>query len=237
MDLTLYWPALLAAILITLLEMTEVVILVIAVSADHPTVRPGATGAVVGVTAVSLAALGVGAALSIVSHLYLLWVSGALLAGFGVVLFRSTLKSYRRASMPAGTAPPGKFAGTVLFGAGLTSGAVEATEVVVVLLGLAAAGYGFSALVGALLGGAFLIGMTLMVHERLRRIKVPGLKLVGTAMLFTFATFWLGEAAGFNWPGSDLFLLPLFVAAILLTRGAVQLRLGGGPPAVALKPS
>ena len=40
MDLTLYAPALLVAFILTLLEMTEVVVLVIAVTADHPTVRP-----------------------------------------------------------------------------------------------------------------------------------------------------------------------------------------------------
>jgi uncharacterized membrane protein len=229
-DLSIYWPALLAAFLITLLEMTEVVILVITVSADHPSVRPGATGAVVGVAGVSLVAVGVGAALDVVSHTYLLWVSAVLLAGFGVVLFRSTLKSYRRAAMPPGMTPPSQFGGTLLFGAGATSGAVEATEVVVVLLGITAAGYAFSAIVGALAGGALLIVLAFLVHERLRRIKVPALKWVGTAMLFTFATFWFGEAAGFPWPGSDLFLVPLYFAALLLVRAGVQLRVGTPRP-------
>jgi uncharacterized membrane protein len=231
-DLTLYLPALLTAFLITLLEMTEVVILVIAVSAEHPTVRPGALGAVIGVTAVSLVAVAVGAALDLVSHLYLLWVSAALLAGFGVVLFRSTLKSYRRAALPVGAAPPPKFGSTLLFGAGLTAGAVEATEVAVVLLGITAAGYAFSALVGALLGGGLLIVLAFAIHERLRRIKVPALKWIGTAMLFTFAAFWLGEAVGFPWPGSDLFLVPLFVVSLLLVRAAVQLRLGVPRPSL-----
>jgi Ca2+/H+ antiporter, TMEM165/GDT1 family len=226
-DLVLYWPALLTALLITLLEMTEVVILVIAVSADHPSVRPGAAGAVVGVAGVSAAAVAVGTALARFSHTYLLWASAALLAGFGVVLFRSTLKSYRRAALPAGVSPPPKFGSTLVFGAGLTAGAVEATEVGVVLLGITAAGYAFSALVGALLGGALLIVLAFAVHERLRRIKVPWLKWVGTSMLFTFAVFWLGEAVGFAWPGSDLFLIPLFLASLLLVRGAVQLRMSG----------
>jgi Ca2+/H+ antiporter, TMEM165/GDT1 family len=222
----LYWPALLAAFLITVLEMTEVVILVIAVSADHPSVRPGATGAVVGVAGVSLAAVGVGAALNVISHTYLLWVSAVLLAAFGVVLFRSTVKSYRRASLPPGPVPSSKFGGTLQFGAGVTSGAVEATEVVVVLLGITAAGYALSAIVGALLGGAVLVVLALLVHERLRRIKVPWLKWIGTAMLFTFATFWLGEALGLDWPGADLVLIPLFFASLVLVRALVQLRLG-----------
>jgi Ca2+/H+ antiporter, TMEM165/GDT1 family len=221
----LYLPALLVAFLLTLLEMTEVVILVIAVSADHPTARPGATGAVAGVTLVSVLAVGIGALLGVFAHTYLLWVSAALLAGFGVVLFRSTLRSYRRALLPPGSLPAGKFAAGIQFGAGFTAGAVEAVEVVVVLLGLTAAGYAFSALVGALLAGALLIGLALVVHERLRRIKVPWLKLFGTSMLFTFAVFWLGEALGYAWPGADLFLIPLFVVAILVSRGLIQLGL------------
>lgn len=235
MDLSLYLPAVLAASLITLLEMTEVVVLVIAVSADHPTARPGATGAVAGVAVVSAVAVGVGAALDVISHSYLLYVSAVLLAGFGGYLFRSTLRSYRRAALPPGAAPHAKWGGAVQFGAGFTSGAVEAVEVVVVLLGITAAGYAFSAVVGALLGGALLIVLAFLLHEQLRRIKVPWLKLLGTSMLFTFATFWFGEAVGVNWPGSDLFLIPLFVGALLLSRGAVEAGLRAGLPPAATR--
>jgi Ca2+/H+ antiporter, TMEM165/GDT1 family len=224
-SLALYLPAVLASFLITMLEMTEVVILVVAVSADHPTARPGATGAVAGVGMVSLLALAVGAFLGAFDHAYLLWVSGILLAAFGVFLFRSTLRSYRRAAAPPGSGPPPKFAGAVQFGAGFTSGTVEAIEVVVVLLGITAAGYGFSAIVGAVVAGAILVVLALLVHERLRRIKVPWLKLLGTSMLFTFAVFWFGEALGVPWPGADLFLIALFVVSILCVRGAIQLGL------------
>ncbi len=226
MDLSFDLPALLAAFLITLLEMTEVVVLVIAVTADHPSARPGASGAVAGVATVSALAVLVGAALDEFPHSDLLYVSAALLAGFGVFLFRSTLKSYRRAALPPSSARPSKVASAVQFGTGFTAGGVEAVEVVVVLLGIAAAGYAFSALVGALVAGGILVVLALLVHERLRRIKVPWLKLLGTSMLFTFATFWLGEALGVPWPGSDLFLIPLFVLSLVINRGAIQLRLG-----------
>jgi Ca2+/H+ antiporter, TMEM165/GDT1 family len=223
MALALYLPALLAAFLITVLEMTEVVVLVVAVSADHPTARPGATGAAAGVTVVALLALGVGAALALVRPSVLLFVSGVLLAGFGVFLFRSTLRSYRRAAAPpTGPVPPSKVAGAVQFGAGFTAGGVEAVEVVVVLLGIVAAGYATSAIVGALAGGTILVVAAFFLHEQLRRIKVPWLKLLGTSMLFTFATFWFGEAVGVRWPAGDLFLIPLFVLALLLTRAAIQ---------------
>ena len=233
MAFELYVPALIVAFVLTLIEMTEVVVLVIAVTADHPTVRPGAAGAVTGVTVVSLLALGVGAALAVVAHTYLLWVSAVLLAAFGVFLFRSTLRSYRRAAEPASAAPPSRYAGGFQFGAGFSAGAVEAVEVVVVLLGLTAAGYGWDAIVGAFLAGAILVVLAFLIHERLRRIKVPWLKLFGTSMLFTFAAFWLGEALGVAWPGSDLFLIPIFLLALLVSRGLIQVGLRpAGPPAV-----
>ena len=226
MALNLYFPALLVAFVITLLEMTEVVVLVVAVSADHPSARPGATGAVLGVTGVALVALLVGVSITLVRPLYLLVVSGVLLAAFGVFLFRSTLRTYRRAALPPSQTPPPKFAGAVQFGTGATAGAVEAVETVVVLLGITAAGYGWSAVAGALLAGGILVVLAFAIHEQLRKVKVPWLKLVATSMLFTFSVFWFGEAVGIAWPYGDLFLIPLFGAALLVVRGTLQLGLG-----------
>jgi Ca2+/H+ antiporter, TMEM165/GDT1 family len=233
--LALYGPALIVAFVITLLEMTEVVVLVFALSADHSTIAHGAAGAVSGTTTVALVALAFGALLIAFPREYLLWASALLLTGFGVFLFRSTLRTYRRAraGSAAGTAPAGTGHSAVQFAGGFTVGAIEATEAVVVLIALAAAGYAFSAVVGAVSAGVVLVIATALVHERIRRIKVPLLKLGATSMLFTFAVFWAGEAAGVNWPGSDLFLIPLFVIAIVIVRGALELRIRRtSPPAV-----
>ncbi len=109
-------------------------------------------------------------------------------------------------------------------------GAVEATEAVIVLLALTAAGYGFSAILGAVLGGAVLIVAALLVHDRIRRIKVPWLKVGGTSLVFTFAVFWGGEAAGIQWPGGDLFLIPLVILAVLIVRGGVAVVMRATPP-------
>ncbi|EQD27373.1 conserved hypothetical protein, membrane [mine drainage metagenome] len=235
MAFTLFLPAVLAAFLITILEMTEVVVLVVAVSADHPSARPGATGAALGVAVVALVAAGLGAILGLIDRFYLPFVSGVLLVGFGVFLFRSTLRSYRRALRPSGSPPPAKFSGAVLFGTGFTAGAVEAVETVIVLLGITAAGYPFSAVVGAFAAGGILVVLSWVLHERLRRIKVPWLKLLGTAMLFTFAAFWLGEAVKVPWPGADLFLLVLFALSLLIVRGAIQVGLRSTPPSAAAR--
>src|SRR5271157_797705 len=228
--LEVYVPALIAAFLITVLEMTEVVALVFALAADHTTVRHGALGAVGGTAVVAAIALGFGAILIAFPRSYLLWGSALVLAAFGVFLFRSTLKTYRRRQ--AAAAPPAPSHSAAQFAGGFSVGAVEATETVIVLLALAAAGYGFSALLGAVLGGALLVGVSFVVHDRIRRIKVPWLKVGGTAVVFSFAVFWGGEAAGVNWPGGDLILVLLVVMGLIIVRGGVEavLRSTAAPP-------
>jgi len=229
--LAIYVPALLVGLVITLLEMTEVVALVFALSADHHTIAHGAAGAVTGTTVVALLAFTFGALIIALPRDELLWASALTLTAFGVFLFRSTLKSYRRARAAAagGAAPPSQTRSALQFAGGFSVGAIEATEVVVVLLALAAAGYGFSALVGAFVAGAALVVATLLVQQRIRRIKVPWLKLGATSMLFTFAVFWIGEAAHVAWPGSDLILIPFFLLGLVFVRGGVEVVLRRTP--------
>jgi Ca2+/H+ antiporter, TMEM165/GDT1 family len=100
----------------------------------------------------------------------------------------------------------------------------------VVLLALTAAGFGASAIVGAVVGAALLVAVAFAVGERVRRVKVPWLKLGATSVVFAFALFWTGEALGRSWPGSDLFLLPLVLVAGALVRGIIGLELRRRPP-------
>lgn len=218
--LELYAPALVGAFLITVVEMTEVVALVFALSADHASVRPGVLGAIAGTAVVALAALALGAAILALPPSWLLWSAAVLLFAFGVFLFRSTLRAYRRAHRPT-SAPPSSHPPVLLFAGGFSIGAVEALETVIVLLAIAAAGHPDSALVGALAAGVALAAAAAVVHERIRRIKVPPLKWGATSLLFAFAVFWGGEAAGVAWPGRDLVLPPLFAAALLVVRLAL----------------
>lgn len=228
--LSIYIPAFITAFLVTLLEMTEVVALVFALSADTTNVRHGALGAVSGTTMVALIAAGFGAFIIMFPRSYLLWGSAAVLLAFGVFLFRSTLKTYRRQRFPAAFAHPASGGRNVaIFAGGFSVGTVETTEAVVVLLALAAAGYWFSAVVGAVLAGAILVAVAYALHGEIRKIKVPWLKVGATALVFSFAVFWGGEAAGVSWPGGDLILVPFFVVGILLVRGGVALVLRGTP--------
>ncbi|HKV89591.1 MAG TPA: hypothetical protein VJQ43_00140 [Thermoplasmata archaeon] len=217
---------LILAFVITVTEMTEVVALVFAVSSEAERLRTGALGAATGTAVIAGIALLAGAALQAVPHTYFVGAAAVVLGAFAVFLFRSTLRAYRKFRDPAAAhAPPTHRA--LHFASGFSVGAVEATEAVIVLVAIAAGGAPTSALVGALAGGGTLIVAALLVHERIRRIKVPQLKLGGTAMLFAFAVFWGVEALGLTWPGSgsaaDLVLIPLFVTGVLIVRGGVAL--------------
>ena len=225
---------LLVAFVVTVLEMTEVVALVYALSADHASVGHGALGATAGVAVVAAAAVGVGTALLAVPRDLLLWASAVVLGAFGVFLFRSTLRTYRRDRSPAaGSGPPPRSRPVTQFAGGFTVGAVEATEVVVVLLALAAAGEGGSAVLGTVAGGVLLVAVAAVVHERVRRVKTRWLKLGATAVVFSFAVFWSGEAAGVRWPGADLVLLPVFAVALVVVRAGVEVGLRPRSPSPA----
>ena len=67
------------------------------------------------------------------------------------------------------------------------------------------------------------MALAALLHERIRRIKVPWLKLGTTALVLAFAVFWSGEALGISWPFSDLFLVPLFVLGLVVVRGGVAI--------------
>jgi Ca2+/H+ antiporter, TMEM165/GDT1 family len=222
-------PSLIVAFLITVIELTEVVALVFALGADQSTIRPVAYGAACGTAAIALVALAFGAVLVAFPHAYLLWAAALILAGFGVFLFRSTLKSYRRAAAAAGGQAPAPRHDLVQFGGGFSVGAVETTEAVIVLIALAAAGNGTSALVGAVAGGIVLVVAAAAVHQQIRRIKVPWLKLAGTSLLFSYAIFWGAEAAGLRWPGDDLFLIPLVIASAVVVRALIALGVRASP--------
>ena len=220
----LSWAPTVLALVITVTEMTEVVALVFALHGETGSVRTGAWGAVLGTGVVGGSALAAGAYLEQVPTRWLLLGSAVVLAGFGVFLFQSTRRSYRRHWRPDAAHPPAASTGSahaVQFSGGFTIGVVETLEAVIVLLSISAAGEGYSALTGALVGGVALVVAAALLHERIRRIKVPLLKLGATSMLFAFAAFWAGEAAGYAWPYGDLSLLPLVLIAMLLVRLAV----------------
>lgn len=227
------------AVLITDLELTEVVAMVYALGTGSKRLTYGLLGAVAGVAVVGTLGLVAGAALT---HFPLQWtlLAGAVvLYAFGLFLFRSTGRTYYREAQARADETmvaskkfePDALGDRALFGAALSVSMVETAEAVIVLVGLAAAGSGWEALEGFIVGGAILVCAGFILHERIRRLKVPALKWVGTSLLFTFAMFWTFEWADetgrLTLPsvpiiGSDILVLPLFLMSLVLVRAGVQ---------------
>jgi uncharacterized membrane protein len=235
--------ALLVAFLITLLELTEVVAIVYALGASSSSMRQGALGAICGVVFVSLVTLATGVAIlhfASQAEVYLLLISAVLLWGFGIFLFRSTVKSYfkeatkkKASEEKASKSVVDELGSKALFSGGFSIGSVETLEAMIVLLALATGGYGTEAIVGFVAGCAVLLVLGYVLHDSIRKVKVPPLKLIGTTLLFTFAIFWSGEAlqdsTSFSWPTlgtqvPDVVLAPIFVLTLIVVWLAVRFR-------------
>jgi len=108
---------------------------------------------------------------------------------------------------------------------------LEGTEVVflVIALGAGRAGLLLPASVGALIALAVVAGLGLALHRPLARVPENSLKFAVGVLLAGFGTFWVGEGAGFSWPGSDL-AIPALVAAYVVI--ALALAAAARDPAI-----
>jgi uncharacterized membrane protein len=94
---------------------------------------------------------------------------------------------------------------------------LEGLEVVMIVLTLGLSS-GHLAIAAVAAGAAVLVvgGAGVVVSRQLRGVPENAMKLGVGLMLVTFGTFWGGEGAGVQWPGTDLALLGLlaFYAAL-----------------------
>lgn len=104
---------------------------------------------------------------------------------------------------------------------------LEGLEVVmiVITLGSSSKHLGLAALAAA--AAVVIVGaIGVVVSRQLSEVPENALKMGVGIMLSSFGIFWVGEGAGLNWPGSDLFLLALIalfgLSAFLLVRAMVQ---------------
>jgi uncharacterized membrane protein len=91
-------------------------------------------------------------------------------------------------------------------------GAIEAFEAAIVLVGLLPNGFQPTVL-GMVSGVVVVVGSTYMLRDRVRKVKQADMKIAVSALLFSFATFWFGEAI---MPLTDLILIPLFVFYVVI---------------------
>jgi Ca2+/H+ antiporter, TMEM165/GDT1 family len=94
---------------------------------------------------------------------------------------------------------------------------LEGTEVVFIVIALGAGGTGLllPAGLGAVAALLVVAGLGVALHRPLARVPENMLKFIVGVLLSAFGTFWVGEGAGFSWPGSDL-AIPFLMAGYLV---------------------
>jgi len=91
---------------------------------------------------------------------------------------------------------------------------LEGTEVVFIVIALGAGGLLLPAGLGAVAALLAVVALGFALHRPLARVPENTLKFIVGVLLSAFGTFWVGEGAGFLWPGSDL-AIPCLMAAYL----------------------
>ncbi len=193
----------LAAMGITLLEISEASAVGLAISAEGG--NKAFLYVALGVLVVMVVTFAVGQEIARLPILYVRLVAGVLLLYFGLRLARSA----RRAVLRDRSKIPWKEEGIEkgIFYTGFTVGLVEAFEAAIVLVALIPNSLD-STLYGLIAGLLIVVVGTIVLRARVRKIKQANMKVFVSALLLSFSTFWFGEAVISM---SDLWLLPLFI--------------------------
>ncbi len=202
---------LLAAMGITILEMSEVTAVGIAMYADSKN-RKVFLAAIAGI----LVILGPTAVIGkYIAYLPLLWVrliSGILLLYFGLRLIRSSRRSVKFTLGIRGPSKEEKAEEKGLMYTAFTVGVIEAFEAAIVLVALYPNGY-ISTLFGLFIGAVIVAIAGFALHSQIRKVKAATMKIAVSAILLTFAAFWFSEiVVSMN----DLFLIPIFIVFFLM---------------------
>ncbi|MEM0157177.1 MAG: hypothetical protein QXN26_03810 [Thermoplasmataceae archaeon] len=201
---------LLAAMGITLLEMSEASAVALALHGDSRSNIPFYAVAF-GVIVIILPAALVGNFIALFPLFYVRIASATLLLYFGQRLMKSAKRSmkFQRIGFP-----PGKHAetGRSVVSTAFSVGVVEAFEAAIVLVALFPENYD-STLIGLVSGIVVVIVAAYILRGQIRKIKQADMKVAVSALLLSFSLFWYIESVRAI---SDLFLLPFFAGFCLL---------------------
>jgi uncharacterized membrane protein len=220
------WTPFLAAFLASLVEFVEALTIVLAVGTVRGW-RPAMAGTIAGALFLTLLVLCFGPTLRHVPIIYLQMVVGALLLLFGMRWLRkAVLRSagviglhdeeaiYNRQTRKLAAEGPIKRDGLDPIAVATTFKAVvlEGLEVVFIVIATGAIGNRLiPAVIGATAAGILVVLLGLLLHRPLTRVPENTLKFAVGVLLSAFGAFWLGEGAGFAWPGEDLAIIALAV--------------------------
>jgi uncharacterized membrane protein len=232
---------LVAAFLASLVECVEALTVVLAVGSVRGWPSPLA-GAAAGLAVLAGLVAALGPALArIPLHLVQLavgamillfgmrWLRKAILRAAGLVPLHDEQAAFAKNAAAMRAAGTGHVSGGPVSGEPVSGGPdklafaaafnivmLEGAEVVFIVIALGAGGTGLllPAGVGALAALLVVAGLGFALHRPLARVPENTLKFVVGVLLSGFGTFWVGEGAGFAWPGADL-AIPCLMAAYL----------------------
>jgi uncharacterized membrane protein len=196
----------LAALGITTLEIVEASAVGLALYADSRK-HIAFLYVALGILVVLVPTLILGSAISYLPIVAVRVVGATLLLYFGLRLVKSARRSVVR-SRKGGFFTGEEFERGIMY-TGFSVGAIEAFEAAIVLIGLLPNNFS-STIYGIASGMVVVVVSTFALRNQVRKVKQANMKVVVSALLLSFATFWYAEAV---YPGvSDLVLIPLFVA-------------------------
>jgi uncharacterized membrane protein len=218
------WTAGVASFLASAVECVEALTVVLAVGSVRGW-RSAILGVVAAVATLTLILLVAGRALIRVPLHVLQLVVGTLLLLFGLRWLRKAILrsagfiplhdedaafSKNAAKMSLAPDAPEPF-DRIAFATSFNITMLEGTEVVFIVIGIAAGGVGMMlpASVGAVAALILVTGLGAIVHRPLSRVPENSLKFIVGVLLSAFGTFWVGEGMALDWPLSDWSLLML----------------------------
>ena len=202
----------LAALGVSMLELSEAGAVTAVYQGIYKGIKP-TLYAVAGVLLVLVPTFTVGRYIVYLPLDYVLAVSAVILFYFGYRLLRSARRYFK--GIRRGNVEEEKGDLAVVF----TVSAVEAFEAALVLIALIPKGY-FSALTGTLIAAIAVIALTIALKDQISRIRLPHLKYVLSALLFSLGTLWAVEIF---MPISDLFLLMFFLIYLAVNYGLLKI--------------
>lgn len=205
----------LAAMGITLLEMSEASAMGMALYADSKKVT--AFGAVIlGVFTIMVPTVVAGNYIALLPILYVRLASATLLLYFGTRLIRSARRSFKfqRLGPPRGGGKHEDVEKGIL-ATGYSVGVVEAFEAAIVLIALFPQNFDSTG-IGVVAGGVAVIIAAYMLRAQIRKVKQATVKTAVSSLLLSFSMFWYVETV---YALNDLFLIPMFVGFYLLVYG------------------
>jgi len=146
------------------------------------------------------------------------WLRKAILRAAGRIPLHDEAAAFAKntAAMRSGAGRGAAALDRVAMAAAFNITMLEGTEVVFLVIAFGAGGTGLllSASVGAVAALLVVVGLGLALHRPLARVPENTLKFAVGVLLSGFGTFWVGEGAGFAWPGGDA-AIPMLVVAYL----------------------